>query len=281
MISASPPEGLNRLPPLREVIAKYGLAADKRLGQHFLLDGNLTDRIARAAGDVSRGVTVEIGPGPGGLTRSLLRAGARVIAVERDPRCVQALAPLVEAAEGNLRVIEADALETDIAALAEGAPCRIAANLPYNIGTPLLIAWLKNIGAFKSLVLMFQREVADRITAAPKTKDYGRLSVMCQWLCECEKMFGVDKRAFTPPPSVASAVVRLTPRAVCEDVPWGAMERTVKAAFGQRRKMLRQSLRGLVTAEDLEAAGIDPARRAETLSIAEFAAAARLCGDGT
>lgn len=258
-------------PPLRDVIATYGLAADKRLGQHFLLDGNLTDRIARAAGNLAEGTVIEIGPGPGGLTRSLLGAGAaHVVAIERDPRCIEALADLVTASDNRLTIIEDDALNANFQQLCPEAPRRIVSNLPYNVGTPLLIAWLKNVSAYHSFVLMFQKEVADRIVAEKGSSLYGRLSVMTQWLCHAERLFTVDKRAFTPPPKVMSAVVRLTPRTEASTVPWHAMETVTKAAFGQRRKMLRQSLKATISAQSLEALEIDPKRRAETLSISEF-----------
>lgn len=261
------------LPPLRDVIARYGLETKKSLGQHFLLDLNLTGRIARAAGDLSQGTVIEVGPGPGGLTRALLAAGAsRVIAVERDGRCIEALEDLSAAYPGRLKVVEGDALETDLSALGP-PPRKIVANLPYNISAPLLIGWLKRIDDFTGLTLMFQKEVAHRLAAAPGSKDYGRLSVMSQWLCEVEVLFNIDKRAFTPPPKVASSVVGLTPHASSRAAPlapttWAAMEQVVQAAFGQRRKMLRASLKSLsLNPEDL---GIDPTKRAEDLSVEQF-----------
>jgi 16S rRNA (adenine1518-N6/adenine1519-N6)-dimethyltransferase len=261
------------LPPLREVIKAYGLDADKRLGQHFLLDLNLTGKIARAAGDLSGRTVFEIGPGPGGLTRALLAThAARVVAVERDPRCVAALQPLVEATGGRLTMIEADALATDLTVLAP-SPCSIVANLPYNVATPLLIGWLKQISAFDSLTLMFQREVALRLVASPRTPDYGRLSVMTQWLTEPTLLFDLPPQAFTPPPKVFSSVVRLVPRSLAPDRPaFAAMERVVAAAFGQRRKMLRVALRSLVPdpLPLLTEAGIAPTARAEELTVPDF-----------
>jgi 16S rRNA (adenine1518-N6/adenine1519-N6)-dimethyltransferase len=275
-----PPDSgaIDALPPLREVIARFGLDARKSLGQHFLLDLNLTRRIAREADDIGSGTVIEIGPGPGGLTRALLAEGAqRVIAIERDPRCIDALQDLVAAADGRLVLIEADAKKTDMAQMGE-PPRRIVANLPYNVATVLLINWLRRADAFQSMTLMFQREVADRIVAAPGSKLYGRLSVMANWRCATRFCFGLPARAFTPPPKVASAVVHLD---VYREPPhaaeWGAMETVVAAAFGQRRKMLRSALRTLpVPAGDLlEQAGIAPEARAETLDVAAFAALAR------
>jgi len=271
-------EAVAALPPLREVIARHGLAAQKRLGQHFLLDLNLTGRIARAAGDLSAGTVIEIGPGPGGLTRALLSAGAaRVIAVERDARCIEALAELVEASAGRLEILEGDALETDIAGLG-APPRRIVANLPYNISVPLLVGWLEKAEAFASMTCMFQKEVAERITAAPGGKSYGRLAVLANWRCRTRSLFDIPPRAFTPPPKVTSAVVELVPY---DEPPHpcdiAALQAVAAAAFGQRRKMLRRSLAslGVDTEKLLQAAGIDPTARAETLDIAQFAALAR------
>lgn len=262
------------LPALRDVIARHRLAADRRLGQHFLLDLNLTRRIVRAAGAVTDGTVIEIGPGPGGLTRSLLEAGACVIAVEKDRRCVEALGPLMAAAGGALTVIEADAMTLDVRTLAP-PPLRIVANLPYNVATPLLIGWLRDASDFAGLTLMFQKEVADRLAARPGTAAYGRLSVIAQWRCDVRYAFAVDARAFTPPPKVASAVVTLTPRpAPLAAAEWGALERVTAAAFGQRRKMLRGSLRALGL--DPAAVGIAPTRRAEELDVEEFCRLARL-----
>ena len=264
--------------PLREVISEYGLAARKSLGQHFLLDPNLLARIARAAGPLAGRNVIEIGPGPGGLTRALLDAGAAsVTAVERDSRCVAALAELVAESAGRLRVIEADALVLDAASLVP-PPRAIVANLPYNIATPLLVGWLRSLAAFESLTLMFQHEVAERIVAVPGSAAYGRLSVLAQWTAEAAIVLRLPARAFTPAPKVASAVVRLVPR---RDQPgadlFAAMERLTAAAFGQRRKMLRAALKPLGEVEALLGeAGIDSDRRAEALSVAEFDRLARL-----
>lgn len=272
------------LPPLRQVIAAHGLSADKRLGQNFLLDLNLTGRIARAAGDLTRGTVIEVGPGPGGLTRALLEAGAtRVIAIERDPRCLPIQAEIAEAYPGRLEVVEADALQVGIHALGE-APRKIVANLPYNVATPLILGWLRHIRAFETIVVMLQKEVVDRLAAPPRTKDYGRLSVITQWLCTVEPLFDVNPRAFTPPPKVTSTVVRLTPRheplAPCS---FEGLETVAAAAFNQRRKMLRTSLKSLAaktgfdTAEALcTAAGVPPTARAEELSVADFCAVGRI-----
>jgi 16S rRNA (adenine1518-N6/adenine1519-N6)-dimethyltransferase len=260
-------------PPLRDLIAAHGLGADKRLGQHFLLDLNLTAKVARGAGPLTGVSVIEVGPGPGGLTRALLATdAARIIAIERDPRCVAALAPLVESSGGRLSVIAGDALATDYTAIAP-APRAIVANLPYNIASPLLIGWLQTIHDFAHLTLMFQREVALRLVAAPHSKDYGRLSVMTQWLTTPRLLFDIPARAFTPPPKVTSSVVSLVPRPRGADEPdFKAMERVVAAAFGQRRKMLRASLRTLVQDPEtlLEAAGLDPTARAEQCDVADF-----------
>jgi 16S rRNA (adenine1518-N6/adenine1519-N6)-dimethyltransferase len=260
------------------VIARHGLGARKALGQHFLLDLNLTSRIARAAGDLGAGTVIEIGPGPGGLTRSLLAAGARhLIAIERDERCLPALAEIATAWPDRLEVITGDALEIPVHKLGT-APRRICANLPYNVATPLLLGWVRHAGAFAGMTLMFQKEVADRLVASPGDSDYGRLAVAVQWRMQVRRLFDIDRRAFTPPPKVASTVVELTPRAapVAPADP-DILEQVTAAAFGQRRKMLRQSLRSLGTdaAALLAAAGIAPTRRAEELSIEEFCALAR------
>lgn len=258
------------LPPLRETIAAAGLDARKSLGQHFLLDLNLTCRIARQVDGREQGTIVEVGPGPGGLTRALLLEGAgKVVAVERDDRAVAALAPLVKAAGGRLELVGADALEFDYAAMP--APRRIVSNLPYNVGTPLLMGWLEHIDLYESLTLMFQKEVAHRIVAAPRTKEYGRLSVMAQWRCKTRKLFDLPARAFTPPPKVDSSVVQLVPHKEEPQVSWKDMEKVVGAAFGQRRKMLRSSLKSIGDAEALLAkAEIDGTRRAEELVVGEF-----------
>ncbi|MEQ8697496.1 MAG: 16S rRNA (adenine(1518)-N(6)/adenine(1519)-N(6))-dimethyltransferase RsmA [Bauldia litoralis] len=269
-------------PPLREVIARHGLRAQRKLGQNFLLDTNLTAKIARGAGDLRDGTTIEVGPGPGGLTRALLDAGATVLAIELDPRTIPALAELSESADGRLTVVEGDAMAMDLPAecAARGlpTPLRVVANLPYNVGTALLIDWLGQAGRFESFTLMFQKEVADRLTALPNTKAYGRLSVLAQWLCRVERLFNLPAAAFTPAPKVVSTMIRLTPRPepiAPASKTW--LERVTGAAFGQRRKMLRQSLRSLGgdTERLIEAAGADPTARAEQLTVEQFCALAR------
>ena len=273
---------LSDLPPLRAVIAEYGLGARRALGQHFLLDLNITRRIARAAGDLSGATVIEVGPGPGGLTRALLEQGVgRLYAVETDRRCVEALSALKEAAQGHLKVIADDATRLDLATIGD-PPRHIVANLPYNVATLLLINWLRSAAAFAGMTLMFQKEVAERIVAGPGSKTYGRLSVMANWLCETRICFNLPGRAFTPPPKVASSVVHLKPSATpipAED--WNAMETVTAAAFGQRRKMLRGALRPLKvdTNELLTRAAIDPSARAENLTVAEFATLARTFTD--
>ena len=266
------------LPPLREAIARHGLSASKALGQNFLFDEQLLDRIARVPGELADRAVLEIGPGPGGLTRALLRAGARVTAVEMDSRCLPALAELAEAFPGRLRVIEGDALKLDHDALL-GEPYAVVANLPYNVGTALLVRWLGGEEwppQWTSLTLMFQLEVAQRIVAKPGSGAYGRLAVLAQWRSAARLAMKVHRSAFTPPPKVMSAVVHLTPAEQPEGVSARTLERVTEAAFGQRRKMLRQSLKGLPGAiEALEEYGIDSTRRAETLEIAEFVALAR------
>jgi 16S rRNA (adenine1518-N6/adenine1519-N6)-dimethyltransferase len=266
------------LPPLRDVIAKYDLAARRALGQNFLLDLNLTGKIARAAGDLTTGTTIEIGPGPGGLTRALLSHGAReVIAIERDARCLGALAEIADAYPGHLTVIQGDALAVDCAKLGTG-PRRIVANLPYNIATPLIINWMQQGAAFTSLTVMVQKEVADRLVARPRSKDYGRLSVLTQFLAKPRRLFDLPPRAFVPPPKVTSTVIELSPLASpAFPARLADLERVTQAAFGQRRKMLRQSLRSLGGDPEalLAAAGAPPTARAEELSVAQFAALAR------
>lgn len=264
------------LPSLREVMNRHDIVPKRSLGQNFLLDGNLTDKVARAAGSLTQGNVIEVGPGPGGLTRSLLQAGATVYAIEKDTRCVAALQDLATAADGKLHIIEADALKMDTKTLAP-APRKIAANLPYNIATVLLLGWLKDIycdpGAYESLTLMFQKEVAERITAIPGTKAYGRLSVISQWLCETRHEFDIPPAAFVPPPKVTSSVITLTPRAApSAPAEMDALEKVVAAAFGQRRKMLRVALKqlGVDTEKLLTSAGITPTLRGEALSVAEF-----------
>jgi len=265
------------LPPLREVIARHGLDARRSLGQHFLLDGNLTGRIARAAGNLSGRQVIEIGPGPGGLTRALLETAATsVTAIEVDPRAVAAMHELAQQSHGRLRLVAADAIETDLVALVP-PPRVIAANLPYNIATPLLVGWLRQAAAFERLVLMFQLEVAERICASPGTGAYGRLSVLAQWTCSATLALRVPPAAFVPPPNVFSAVVVLTPHPVQPDPAlFARMERLTAAAFGQRRKMLRGALRKSGGEALLHQAGIAADRRAETLSIAEFDRLVRL-----
>jgi 16S rRNA (adenine1518-N6/adenine1519-N6)-dimethyltransferase len=252
------------------------LDARKALGQHFLLDLNVTRRIVRAVGDLSGTHVLEVGPGPGGLTRAILDAEpASVLAVERDARCVAALADLVEAAEGRLGVLEADAMAVEGADLLS-APRVVIANLPYNVGTQLLLGWLRRLAEWRSLTLMFQEEVAERIVAAPGSKTYGRLSVIAGWRAEARILFRLPARAFTPPPKVASAVVHLVPRAAPAPARWETMETVTAAAFGQRRKMLRQSLRPLGDAEALlAAAGLPGTARAEEIGVDGFAALAR------
>src|SRR5262245_10104041 len=235
------------LPPLREVIQRHGLAARKSLGQNFLLDLNLTSKIARKAGDLGETTVIEVGPGPGGLTRALLAHGARrVVAIERDERCLAALAEIAAHYPGRLEVISGDALRTDFAALAAGEPVRIVANLPYNIGTELLVRWLTVADwppFWRSMTLMFQREVAGRIVAAPGSDSYGRLGVLAGWRTQAKIAFDVPPQAFTPPPKVTSSVVNLTPRAAPLAADVRLLSRVTEAAFGQRRKMLRQSLK--------------------------------------
>ncbi len=269
------------LPPLRDVIARYELRARKSLGQNFLLDLNLTGRIARAAGALDNCTVVEIGPGPGGLTRALLHQGARhVVAVEKDERCLAALGDIAAAYPGRLRVIKGDALDFDLAELA-APPIKLIANLPYNVATPLLVKWLTPAHwppVWESLTLMFQKEVAERIAAQPGGKAYGRLAVLTQWRCDAQMLFDIDPRAFTPAPKVISTVVQITPRTA----PRGEacltdLQAVAAAAFGQRRKMLRRSLTalGLDAAALLEMAGINPMARAEEIGIEGFCALAR------
>lgn len=266
------------LPPLREVIARHGLNASKALGQNFLLDGQLLDRIARIPGDLDGERVYEVGPGPGGLTRALLRAGAKVTAVERDRRCLPALAELNETAGDRLRVIEGDALAIDEEAEI-GAGAHIVSNLPYNVGTALFVRWLGGEAwppFWKSLTLMFQQEVAARIVAGPGSPAYGRLSVLAQWRSEAKLALKVHRSAFVPPPKVMSAVVHIVPKQAPEGVSAATLEKLTGAAFGQRRKMLRRSVQSLSGALDaLDRLGIDSERRAETLSVEEFTALAR------
>jgi 16S rRNA (adenine1518-N6/adenine1519-N6)-dimethyltransferase len=263
------------LPPLREVIERFGLRARKELGQNFLLDLNLTGKIARAAGPLEGATVIEIGPGPGGLTRALLAHGAgRVVAIERDPRCIGALEEIAAHWPGRLEIVEGDALKTDFAALtAGGGEVQIVANLPYNIGTQLLLNWIATPDwppFWKKLTLMFQKEVAERIVAATGSDAYGRLGVLAGWRTQAKILFDVPRQAFTPPPSVTSSVVQIVPRAAPLPADLRTLERVTQAAFGQRRKMLRQSLKAIGGEALLAKAGIDGTRRAETLSVEEF-----------
>lgn len=269
---------LPTLPPLREVVARHGLSASKALGQNFLFDEQLLDRIAAIPGKLAGTNVLEVGPGPGGLTRALLRAGANVTAIEMDRRCLPALAELEEAFPGKLRVIEGDATKVAPETLFD-EPWHIVANLPYNVGTALFTGWLSGQEwppKWLSLTLMFQLEVAERIVAQPGTDAYGRLAVLAQWRAQAKIATKVHRSAFTPPPKVMSAVVHVRPSAMPEGVSARMLERVTEAAFGQRRKMLRQSLKGLPGAlAALETLGIDPQRRAETLSVEDFVAIAR------
>ncbi len=273
----------DELPPLREVVAAHGLLAKKSLGQNFLFDLNLTQRVARAAGPLEHMTIIEIGPGPGGLTRALLAEGAaHVIAIERDERCLAALGEIARHYPGRLEIIAGDALKQDLAQLARNRhPLRICANLPYNIATVLLTRWLETQEwppVFDRLVLMFQKEVALRIVATPAQRaDYGRLAVLCNWRCATRILFEIPPRAFTPPPKVTSCVVELVPRATPLPCDVGVLTQVAQAAFGQRRKMLRQSLKALDPdpVELLMRAGIDPTRRAEEIDVAGFVTLAR------
>ncbi len=265
------------LPPLREVVERHGLMAQKALGQNFLFDLNLTGRIARAAGPLEGQTVVEIGPGPGGLTRALLANGAgRVIAIERDRRCMPALAEIAAHYPGRLEVVDGDALAVDLSNLLGGNPARIVANLPYNIGTPLLVGWLSAEPWppwWSSLTLMFQREVAERIVATPEQRAaYGRLAVLANWRCETKILFDVPKTAFVPQPKITSSIVQLVPRPRPEPCDRRLLERVTLAAFGQRRKMLRQSLKAVLAdpAAMIEAAGLSPTARAEEIPVSGF-----------
>ena len=273
---------LSALPPLRKVIADQGLSARKSLGQNFLLDLNLTRRIARSGGPLEDHHIVEVGPGPGGLTRPILVEGARHLTViEQDHRVIPALQSIADAANDRLKIIEGDALDIDYDQIVEtGVPARVIANLPYNIATPLLTNWLSDPNWpswWQSLTLMFQREVAERIAAQPGTKAYGRLSVLTAWRCSAKILFNVHSRAFTPPPKVTSSVVRLEPRDDAANISVGSLERVTKAAFGQRRKMLRSSLKSIWPEPEtiLDQLGIDPGLRAESLPANKFVEMAR------
>jgi 16S rRNA (adenine1518-N6/adenine1519-N6)-dimethyltransferase len=262
---------LTDLPPLRQSLEAHGLMADKGLGQHFLLDLNITRKIARLAGPLEGLTVIEVGPGPGGLTRALLEAGAAVTVIEKDARFLPLLNELSEVSEGKLRIIMGDALKADEAELVAHHPVPIVANLPYNVGTALLIKWLTGAYRPASMTLMFQKEVAERIVARPGDDAYGRLAVIAQATARAKIVMEAPARAFTPPPKVDSAVVRLDPHETRPPEPLlSALEQITQAAFGQRRKMLRSSLKVLGGAELCEAAGIDPSRRAETLALEEF-----------
>jgi 16S rRNA (adenine1518-N6/adenine1519-N6)-dimethyltransferase len=273
---------IDDLPPLREVIRRHGLTAKKSLGQNFLLDLNLTARIARAAGPLENVTVVEVGPGPGGLTRALLALGAqRVIVIERDPRAIAALQEIAAHYPGRLEVIEGDALEFDPRPQLADGPARVIANLPYNIATPLLIRWLSAEPWppwYDSLVLMFQREVAERIVAPPGSKTYGRLSVLTAWRAKARILFDIAPTAFVPAPKVTSSLVQLVPRTSPLACDRRTLERVTEAAFGQRRKMLRQSLKsfGLDASALLEEAGLDPTERAEQVPVEGFVGLARI-----
>lgn len=260
------------LPPLRKVIHSFGLLAKKSLGQNFLLNMNITRRIAKSAGPFNKETVLEIGPGPGGLTRALLEANASVVAIERDARCLEILAQVQDAFPDKLQIIEGDALKFSPQSLIVHGNIKIVANLPYNIGTALLIQWLTNLDRISSLTLMFQKEVALRLTAKPGTKDYGRLSVLAQWLCTTERVFDLSPQAFTPAPKVTSSVVQLVPKFLPADeksfVP--IMTTITQHAFGQRRKMIRSSLKPLFSEEKLKELGLNPCARAEELAIADY-----------
>jgi 16S rRNA (adenine1518-N6/adenine1519-N6)-dimethyltransferase len=271
---------LDGLPPLRDVIARHGLDAKKALGQNFILDLNLTQKVARNAGSLEGVTVIEVGPGPGGLTRAILALGAKkVIAIERDPRCLPALQEIADHYPGRLEVIEGDALKTDFASVAPGEPVKIIANLPYNVGTQLLVNWLlpgQWPPFWQSLTLMFQKEVGQRIVAREDDNHYGRLGVLCGWRTEAHMAFDIPPQAFTPPPKVTSTVVHLVPIEKPLPCDPDKLEKVTQVAFGQRRKMLRQSLKPIGGEALLARAEINPQRRAETLSVEEFCRIANL-----
>lgn len=261
------------IPSPKEIVDSFGLRAKKSLGQNFLLDLNITTKITNNAGNLSGKNVIEIGPGPGGLTQALLNTSANhVYAIEKDDRFISAFEPILKAYESKFTIIHTDAMKVDITQICE-APRSIIANLPYNIATPLLIGWLGKIEHIDSMTLMFQKEVAERICAKPRTKPYGRVSIISQWLCDCEIRFDLPPEAFTPAPKVTSSIVHFTPRERNDNVAFETMEKITHAAFGQRRKTLRKSLSSLTkerTDEVLEKAGIEPRMRAEELSIDQF-----------
>ena len=267
---------LSALPPLRDVIRDHDLRAEKKLGQNFLLDQNITDKIVRACGDLSGLTIFEIGPGPGGLTRSLIESDAKkIIAIEFDDRAVGALQGRVTAGAGRLDVLKGDALNTDLKMMAD-SPRAIVANLPYNISTVLLLKWLKNLWAdheaYQFMTLMFQKEVVERLMAKPGTKDYGRLSVMTQWLCHVSKAFDLPPEAFSPPPKVTSSIAVIKPRADALKADFSKMEKVLAVAFNQRRKMIRSSMKQYMP--QIEELSIDPTLRAENLSVKDYVAIA-------
>jgi 16S rRNA (adenine1518-N6/adenine1519-N6)-dimethyltransferase len=266
--------------PLRNVIARHGLHASKALGQHFILDRQLLAKVAAIPGEIEGETIYEVGPGPGGLTRALLERNAKVVAVERDRRFLPALAELGSEFPGELQVVESDAMKVDELQLV-GVGARVVSNLPYNVGTALLLRWLTSEWPpwWQSLTLMFQKEVAERIVARPGTNAYGRLSVLAQWRSDARIAMSLSRSAFVPPPKVSSAVVHIVPREAADDVDPKRVAQLTEAAFGQRRKMLRSSLKSVPGALDaLEKLGIDPQRRAETLEVGDFVALARLLG---
>lgn len=260
------------LPPLRDVIESHGLLAKKSLGQNFLLNMDVTRRIAKSAGGFKNITVLEVGPGPGGLTRGLLEAGAHVVAIEKDQRCIAILTEIQDAFPGLLQIIEGDALKIIPQIAIPDGLIKIVANLPYNIGTTLLIQWLSDLSRITSLTLMFQKEVALRLIAKPRTKAYGRLSILTQWLCEGKRLFDLSPRAFTPAPKVTSSVIQLTPKPIdaSEIALFPLMERLTQLAFGQRRKMIRSSLKLLFSEERLTELGLNPCARAEELHICDF-----------
>ena len=262
---------LDGLPSLKETVDQFGLAAKKSLGQNFLLNMDTVRKVARMAGKLGDCTVIEIGPGPGGLTRALLEAGAkRVISIEHDPRCIEALQPLVIKAEGRLSVVHADALTVRPQDLCPGEPLKIVANLPYNVGTQLLVNWLHDLDNVQSMTLMFQKEVALRIVAKPRTADYGRLTILSQYLADVQKMFDLPPGAFSPPPKVTSSIVNLIPKTGVDLSILPALEKITHAAFGQRRKMIRSSLSSLFAVDDLAFLGIKETARAEELLLEQF-----------